>query len=163
MDSKIDASDRKIVELLQQDARIAHAEIGRRIHLSQPAVSERIRRLEASGVIGGYRAYVDPARLGYTITAMIRLRAGPGRPFERYVQERDEIVECHTLTGDDCAMLRVLATDVGHLRQIVDELNRFGSTSTAIVLCTQVAHKPVRTATKSGNSAGNGAGNGGGI
>ena len=144
MNTKVDHHDRKILELLQQDARVSHAEIGRRVHLSQPAVSERIKRLEAQGVIAGYRAWVDPAKLGYTITAMVRVQTQAGRPYEAFVRECPEIVECHTVTGDDCAVLRVLATGVQHLQRIVDALNRYGRTSTAIVLSTLVAHKPVR-------------------
>lgn len=106
-------------------------------------MSERIKRLEAQGVIAGYRAWVDPAKLGYTITAMIRVQAQAGRPYETFARERPEVIECLTVTGDDCAVLRVLATDVQHLQSIVDALNTYGRTSTAIVLSTQVAHKPV--------------------
>lgn len=144
MNAKVDQYDFRILELLQQDARISHAEIGRRVHLSQPAVSERIRRLEASGVISAYRAHVDPAKLGYTICAMIRVRADHHGDYERFVRERPEIVECRTVTGDDCAVMRVLATDVTHLQSLISALNRFGATSTAIVLSTEVDHKPVR-------------------
>lgn len=144
MNAKVDHYDRKILELLQQDARVSHAEIGRRVHLSQPAISERIKRLEAHGVIAGYRAWVDPAKLGYTIIAMIRVRAQAGRPYEAFARECPEIVECHTVTGDDCAVLRVLAADVHHLQRIIDALNTYGPTSTAIVLSTQVAHKPIQ-------------------
>jgi len=60
MNPKIDNFDRKILQILQQDARISHAEIGRQVHLSQPAVSERIKRLEAAQVIRSYRAEVNP-------------------------------------------------------------------------------------------------------
>jgi Lrp/AsnC family leucine-responsive transcriptional regulator len=123
---------------------MSHAEIGRRVHLSQPSVSERIKRLEGQGVIGGYRAWVDPAKLGYTITAMIRVQVQAGRPYEAFARERPEVIECVTVTGDDCAVLRVLATDVQHLQGIINALDSYGTTSTAIVLSTQVAHKPVR-------------------
>ena len=124
---------------------MAHSALGRVVHLSQPAVSERVKRLENAGVIQGYRADVDPAKLGYTITAMVRVQAERGRPYEKFVREAPEIVECRTVTGEDCAVLRVLATDVQHLQRIVEALNRFGKTSTSIVLSTQVAHKPVRS------------------
>ena len=143
MEIKFDAQDRKILELLQADARISHAALGRAVHLSQPAVAERVKRLETSGVITGYRAQIDPAKLGHTITAMIRVQTQQGRPYEAFVQKAPEIVECLTVTGEDCAVMRVLATDVGHLQRLIDALNRFGRTSTAIVLSTQVAHKAV--------------------
>ncbi|MDE2428726.1 MAG: Lrp/AsnC family transcriptional regulator [Burkholderiales bacterium] len=139
----MDNFDRKILQLLQQDARISHAEIGRQVHLSQPAVSERIKRLEAAEVIRAYRADINPKALGYQITAMIRLSTQQGRPYAQYVADRPEIIDCYTVTGEDGAVMRVLATDVEHLQRIINDLNVFGSTSTAIVLTTHVVGKPI--------------------
>jgi Lrp/AsnC family leucine-responsive transcriptional regulator len=141
MDSKIDNYDQKILALLQQDARISHAEIGRQIHLSQPSVSERIKRLESNGVIRGYHADVNPAVYGYQITSMIRLSTQQGRPYADLVANQPEIIDCYTVTGEDGAVMRVLATDVAHLQRLIDKLNRYGSTSTAIVLTTHVTGK----------------------
>ena len=147
MNSKIDQFDRKILLLLQQDARISHAQIGRQVHLSQPAVSERIKRLEAAQVIRGYRADINPMALGYQMTAMIRLSTQQGRPYADYVAACPEIIDCYTVTGEDGAVMRVLATDVEHLQRIINELNAYGSTSTAIVLTTHVAGKPISAPT----------------
>ena len=122
---------------------MSHAQIGRHIHLSQPSVSERIKRLESSGVILGYHAKVNPAALGYQMTAMIRLSTQQGRPYADMVTAQPEIIDCYTVTGEDGAVMRVLATDVAHLQRLIDKLNRFGSTSTAIVLTTHVAAKAV--------------------
>lgn len=143
MNQKIDNFDQKILQLLQQDARISHAEVGRQVHLSQPAVSERIKRLEAAGVIRGYRADINPKALGYQITAMIRISTQQGRPYAEFVAHCPEIIDCYTVTGEDGAVMRVLATDVEHLQRVINELNAFGSTSTAIVLTTHVAGKPI--------------------
>ncbi|MDO8177477.1 MAG: Lrp/AsnC family transcriptional regulator [Undibacterium sp.] len=143
MNQKIDNFDQKILQLLQQDARISHAEVGRQVHLSQPAVSERIKRLEAAGVIRGYRADINPKALGYQITAMIRISTQQGRPYAEFVARCPEIIDCYTVTGEDGAVMRVLATDVEHLQRVINELNAFGSTSTAIVLTTHVAGKPI--------------------
>lgn len=143
MNQKIDGFDQKILQLLQQDARMSHAEIGRQVHLSQPAVSERIKRLESAQVIRAYKADINPKALGYQITAMIRLSTQQGRPYAQYVAECPEIVDCYTVTGEDGAVMRVLATDVEHLQRIINELNSFGSTSTAIVLTTHVAGKAI--------------------
>lgn len=143
MNAKLDNFDQKILLLLQQDARMSHAEIGRQIHLSQPAVSERIKRLEAQNVIRAYRAEVDYRALGYHILAMIRLSTSQGRPYARFVAECPEIIDCYTVTGEDGAVMRVLATDVEHLQRIINDLNQFGSTSTAIVLTTHVAAKTI--------------------
>jgi Lrp/AsnC family leucine-responsive transcriptional regulator len=143
MNQKIDNFDQKILQLLQQDARISHAEVGRQVHLSQPAVSERIKRLEAANVIRGYRADINPKALGYHITAMIRISTQQGRPYAEFVARCPEIIDCYTVTGEDGAVMRVLATDVEHLQRVINELNAFGSTSTAIVLTTHVAGKPI--------------------
>ncbi len=143
MNTKIDSFDQKILALLQTDARMSHAEIGRQIHLSQPSVSERIKRLESSGVIRGYHADIDPAAFGYQMTAMIRLSTQQGRPYAELVAQQAEILDCYTVTGEDGAVMRVLATDVAHLQRLIDKLNRYGSTSTAIVLTTHVAGKAV--------------------
>ncbi|MFZ6675418.1 Lrp/AsnC family transcriptional regulator [Undibacterium sp. Rencai35W] len=143
MNPKIDNFDRKILQLLQQDARMSHAEIGRQVHLSQPAVSERIKRLESTQVIRSYRAEINPKALGYQITAMIRLSTQQGRPYAQYVADCPEIIDCYTVTGEDGAVMRVLATDVEHLQAIINELNAFGSTSTAIVLTTHVSGKTI--------------------
>lgn len=143
MNHKIDLYDQKILQLLQQDARASHAEIGRQVHLSQPAVSERIKRLEAAQVIRGYRAEINPKALGYNITAMIRLSTQQGRPYADFVAHCPEIIDCYTVTGEDGAVMRVLATDVEHLQRIIDQLNAFGSTSTAIVLTTHVVGKSI--------------------
>lgn len=143
MNPKLDNYDHKILQLLQEDARMSHAEIGRKVHLSQPAVSERIKRLEASQIIRGYKADINPKALGYDITAMIRVSTQQGRPYAHYVANCPEIVDCYTVTGEDGAVMRVLATDVEHLQRIINELNAFGSTSTAIVLTTHVAGKAI--------------------
>jgi Lrp/AsnC family leucine-responsive transcriptional regulator len=143
MNQKIDQYDKKILQLLQEDARMSHAEIGRQIHLSQPAVSERIKRLESSNIIRGYRADINPKALGYDITAMIRVSTQQGRPYAQYVADCPEIIDCYTVTGEDGAVMKVLATDVEHLQQIINALNAFGSTSTAIVLTTHVAGKVI--------------------
>ncbi|AZN35418.1 Lrp/AsnC family transcriptional regulator [Iodobacter ciconiae] len=143
MNPKIDLFDQKILQILQTDARISHAEIGRQVHLSQPAVSERIKRLESSNVIRGYRADINPKALGYQITAMIRLSTQQGRPYAQFVADCPEIIDCYTVTGEDGAVMRVLARDVEHLQRIIDELNVFGSTSTAIVLTTHVLGKSI--------------------
>ncbi len=143
MNQKIDVYDQKILQLLQEDARMSHAEIGRQVHLSQPAVSERIKRLESAQIIRAYRADINPKALGYDITAMIRVSTQQGRPYAKFVQECPEIIDCYTVTGEDGAVMRVLATDVEHLQRIINQLNAFGSTSTAIVLTTHVAGKSI--------------------
>lgn len=144
----LDSVDLRILAILQDDARVALAEIGRRIHLSQPAVAERVRRLEASGVIRGYGAQVSPAALGYSLQAIVRVMKEPFSPVEEWVKERPEVVECHTVTGDDCLVLKVLARDVAHLEQLLSGMKRHGRTSTSIILSSTIERRPVRPASE---------------
>ena len=99
--------------------------------------------MESSGVIEGYHAKVNPEAFGYHIVALIRISTQQGRPYVDFVTQQPEVVDCYTVTGEDGAILKVLATDVKHLQRIIDRLNKFGSTSTAIVLSIHVAGKPI--------------------
>ncbi|MDQ0024642.1 DNA-binding Lrp family transcriptional regulator [Variovorax paradoxus] len=97
----LDAHDTRILAELQADARLTMAELGRRVHLSQPAVTERVKKLEAAGVISGYRATVNLGKLGYGIRAIIRVgRADYARVVE-LVQQTPECVNAYNVTGDD--------------------------------------------------------------
>ena len=134
----LDTTDRAILALLQSNGRLGVTEIGRRVNLSQPAVSARIRRLEQTGVITGYRAVVDPARLGLNIQAVVRLRTTHGRIAAclEHFAATPEVTGVRRLTGEDCFLIDVHATDAGRLETVVDSIARFGPVTTSLVLRT---------------------------
>lgn len=135
MTETLDATDWAILTELQRDGRVAYTELARRVNLSASATKERVRRLEETGVITGYRAEVDPERVGYGVLAVVRLKY-PGtrhEPLRRLLGERQEVLECLRTTGDDCYVLKVAATSMGHLEELVDALADFGSTTTNLV------------------------------
>ncbi len=139
----LDLTDWKIVDALQQNARISFAELGRGIGLSTPATVERVRKLEDAGVILGYRAEIDPARIGLPITAFIRMSV-VGDVFTRItalIQEMPEVLECHRGTGADSFTIKVAVSNVAHLEALIDRLTPFGTTTTSIVLSTPVARR----------------------
>ncbi|WP_030952455.1 Lrp/AsnC family transcriptional regulator [Streptomyces sp. NRRL S-481] len=142
-----DALDRQILELLQTDGRIKLSELGRRVRLSPAAVTERVRRLEAAGVITGYGAQVVPARLGYGIQAFIRVNPHGGynlkHPRTLELIERPEIVEVHHVVGEDCWILKVAVRDTVHLEEILEEVSALGRTTTSIVLTSPLERKPL--------------------
>lgn len=147
MKIELDTMDGKILEILQADARTTLAEIGRRIHMSQPAVAERVKRMETAGVITGYHARVDPAALGYGITAYIRVaRRAHETPVQVVAANVPEIVECHSITGDDCSIVKVVATSVAQLEKVIVELTRCGVTSTSLVLSSYIERKAIKPA-----------------
>lgn len=145
MKLELDAMDGKILDILQADARTTLAEIGRRIHMSQPAVAERVRRMEAAQVITGYHAHVAPAALGYPITAFIRVaKRIHETPLELVAAQLPEIVECHSITGDDCGVVKVVAASVGDLERVIMALTRCGVTSSSLILSSSIERKALK-------------------
>lgn len=135
MAESLDSTDWSILAELQRDGRLPLTELGRRVNLSSSAATERVRRLEAEGVITGYRAEVDLTKAGFAVLAVVRLKYPGSRhePLHRLLKERSEILECLRVTGEDCYTLKVAATTMRHLERLVDELAQFGSTTTSIV------------------------------
>lgn len=131
----LDDVDWAIINQLQQEARISLSELGRRVNLSSSATTERVRQLEAQGIIAGYRAVVDLGKVGYPVLAIVRLKYPGNRhqPLRELLAERREILECVRTTGDDCYTLKMAATSMEHLETLVDELAGFGSTTTSVV------------------------------
>ncbi|NTF40359.1 Lrp/AsnC family transcriptional regulator [Rhizobium rhizogenes] len=136
LEKGLDPTDMSIIEILQQDGRISVSELGRRVGLSQPAASERLKRLEERGVIAGYRAVIDPAAVGLGMMAVIRLRTSHEhiRPCLKQFSEMPEIIEVLRLTGEDCFLLKVLVPTAENLETIVDSIARHGAVTTSLVL-----------------------------
>ncbi|TDD52688.1 Lrp/AsnC family transcriptional regulator [Kribbella antibiotica] len=147
MTETLDAIDWAVLTELQTDARLSLSELGRRVNLSASATTERVRRLESIGVITGYRAEIDLAKVGYPVLAVVRLKY-PGNkhePLKRLLAERGEFLECLRTTGDDCYTLKVAATSMAHLEELINELTEFGSTTTNLVYSqTQAYRAPTR-------------------
>ena len=144
-EAPLDAIDRRIVAELQAAPRLRVAELARRIGLSGPAVADRLRRLEGSGTIAGYRADVDPAALGYAFGAIVRVRPAPRQiaKVADAARATPEVVECHRITGEDCFFVKVHVRDVAHLEEVIDRFTPFGQTTTSIVQSSPVPGRGV--------------------
>ncbi|EFQ22815.1 Lrp/AsnC family transcriptional regulator [Aminomonas paucivorans] len=142
-DKLLDDIGRQILRALQEDARISFSELGRRVGLSSPAVAERVRRMEEGGVIQGYRAMVSYERLGFPITAFIRVSTPASRMHEAdlIAEKIPEVLECHHLTGTDCLILKVVVSSVGHLEEVINQMGHYGQTTTSIVLSSPVTSR----------------------
>ena len=139
----MDVVDQRIVQRLQEDARATQLELAREVGLSQPAVAERIRKLEERGVITGYTAKVDATRLGKDITAFIGVGIEHPKFFEgftRKVKGLDEVLECHRVAGEDSYLLKVKTKNTRSLDRLLVEVLRtlpgVTRTHTTIVLAT---------------------------
>jgi Lrp/AsnC family leucine-responsive transcriptional regulator len=132
---RLDATDRKIISELTRDGRVSLAELGRRVSLSSPAVAERVQRLERAGVITGYRAEIDPRRLGYQLTAIVRIKPAPGQlpRIPELAAEIPQIGECHRITGEDCFYLKVYLRSIDQLSGLLDRFLVYGETTTSLI------------------------------
>ncbi|NLV81680.1 MAG: Lrp/AsnC family transcriptional regulator [Synergistaceae bacterium] len=145
----LDDIGRQILKILQEEGRISFNELGRRVGLSSPAVAERVRRMEDSGIILAYRAVVDHARVGYPIMAFIRLALPVAHlsQADELAKAIPEVLECHHLTGSDGVILKVAVSSVGHLEDVISQMGTCGMTTTSIVLSSPVSGRPL-SATK---------------
>lgn len=137
----LDTYDTRILAELQADARLTLAELGRRVHLSQPAVAERVRKLEAAGVITGYRATVNLAALGYGIRALVRVGRADYVRMSQLVDSLAEVVNAWNVTGEDSWMMEIAVTDVAHLDRVISQMCLLAETSTSIILKTLRQHQ----------------------
>ena len=135
----------KILEALQQNARISFAELGRRVGLSTPAAAERVRRLEEAGIITGYHAALNMARLGVPIHVIVHLTIHGGDiQVSRTVAQVKlfpEISRCHRITGAESFLIEADVVSIRHLEALIDKLNVLGATSTSTVLSSPVKRR----------------------
>ncbi|OIV36423.1 ArsR family transcriptional regulator [Mangrovactinospora gilvigrisea] len=143
MDSPVpalDAVDRRLLALLQENGRAGYAELARAVSMSPSAVTERVRRLEETGVITGYGARVDPERLGRPVLAIVRLAYPTShyKPFHDLMAVVPEVVEAHHVTGEDCFVLKVRARSMADLESLVGRIGTLGRVRTSVVYSTPV-------------------------
>ena len=138
----MDATDRKIVTLLRENARRSFKDIGKHVHLSAPAVKRRVDRLEREGVLRGYTAVVDPAAFGWHTEAFVDLYCDgrmPGEVIKRAVRRESAVVSAHTVAGEASAMLHVMAADTRDLERTLERIRKVEGvdrTVTEVVLST---------------------------
>lgn len=141
----MDKIDLKIIELLQKNARYPLKYLAEEVFLSTPAVSARIEKLEQSGIITGYSAYVDPLKLGYNIKAFINLEMTPKQKAEFYpfIAQCPNVLECNCVTGKYSMLIKVAYHTTLELDAFIGELQKFGNTETQIVFSTAVEHRGI--------------------
>lgn len=140
----IDSYDKKILALLQADARLTMAELGRQVNLSQPAVTERVRKLEAAQIITGYHAQVSAEALGFGIRALLRVGRCDFARMKKLIEKTPEIRRAHNITGEDSWSIEITVRDVAHLDAVISKFCELNETATAIVLKTLISNAPIK-------------------
>ncbi|UYM04506.1 Lrp/AsnC family transcriptional regulator [Solicola gregarius] len=142
---EVDGINRHILELLDEDPRLSTSELARRIGMSAPAVRERVRRLEESGVIRGYRLDIDPAAVGLPVAAWVRIRPGPGQlpKIAELAARTPEVSECHRISGEDCFLLKVHVPSIESLEDVLDRFLVHGQTTSSFIVSTPVQPRSI--------------------
>ena len=140
----MDAIDQAILTQLHQDARISLKELGERVGLSSPSVSERLRRLEERGVVRAFTVDIEPRALGYQLQAIVRIRPLPGQlaAVEPLIRDTPEFCECDKVTGDDCFVARVYVRSIEQLDSVLDRIADKAQTNTAVVKAQTIRRRP---------------------
>jgi Lrp/AsnC family leucine-responsive transcriptional regulator len=136
-----DAVDAKILAALSDNSRVTMSELAHRAEMSAPSVTERVRRLEATGIIRSFTISVDPKALGYTLEAIVRIKPRPGQlhQVERLIERERRFISCDKITGDDCFIARVSLVSIDELDTILKALHERAETNTAIVKSSPIA------------------------
>lgn len=132
----MDKYDRMLLSALMENGRASYAELARKVNLSAPAVAERVAKLESNGVITGYQATVDLAKVGLPIQCLIELRLtqhGNQKAYDELL-EIPQLTECYRVTGDACVIMRGAVASMIELEALINRVARFGSSKTSIVL-----------------------------
>ncbi len=145
MKDSLDPIDCKLLACLQEDARLSFRALGRRVELSQPAVADRVRRLENTGVLTGYSGRIDRAAAGLPITAFLRVRCTTDKfkAVQRLACDLPTVLECHHVTGEDCFLVKVTAAAMPDLEATIERFREHGETVSSVVLSTVAEDKPI--------------------
>jgi Lrp/AsnC family transcriptional regulator, leucine-responsive regulatory protein len=145
MADTLDDTNWAILQMLQENARLSYAELGKRVGLTAPAAAERVRKLEEAGIITGYHADLDLRAIGLPIRVFIQL----GQVHERFrdvialVDDMPEVLACYRITGEDCFIIEAAVTSTEHLLVLLEQLTKYGQTKTSIVLAVPVQRRDI--------------------
>lgn len=145
MKQQLDSVDRKILHILQKNARTSLKDIASQVYLSSPATSARIDKLEREGYILGYHMCVNKEKLGNRIRAFVNVEILPGKreAFLELARGCNNVIECSCITGDDAMLLEVAYSSTRELESFVSQARRFGKTQTQIVFSTVIEHREI--------------------
>jgi len=136
----LDASDKKIIEVLNANGRITMKELASELKLSAPAVAERVKRLESAGIITGYKAIIDRKKLGHNIMVFVNLDIPASRynEFQEFADRSPEISEFYYVTGQHSLIVKAFVDSTEHLADLLERVQIFGQTETYVVMYSNI-------------------------
>ncbi len=139
----MDEADQRIIGILVDNARVSLKELSQRIGLSSPSTAERLRRIEARGILKSFTIDLDPKALGYSLQVIVRINPLPGalHLVEQAIRDTPEFIECDKVTGEDCFIGRLWVRSVEHLDHVLDRISERARTNTAIIKATPVKRR----------------------
>jgi Lrp/AsnC family leucine-responsive transcriptional regulator len=140
---QLDETDREIIKALTENGRASMKSIGDRVGMSSPSVSDRLLKIEDAGAIRGYSAVIDCRAFGYNIVAQLRISAkfGEAQRIAKLLVDTAAVVEADHVSGQDCFLARVVASDTQALQTVVDRFQPFAAVDTAILLSSIVTKR----------------------
>lgn len=142
---KLDQIDRKVLEILQSNAKITNAQLSKEIGLSPAPTLERVKKLEQSGIIKSYHAQLDPEKVGLGVTTFVQVslvghKKNTTESFVANINAIDEVIECHHITGTGDFLLKVISKDISSYQRLmlekINEIEEVASTQTMVILST---------------------------
>lgn len=130
----MDQIDKKIVELLQSNAKISMKDLAEAVHLSSPSVTERVRKLEEQQIIEGYHAHVSLKKLNRPISALILFKTKDCKLLANFCYNHPDVIECYRVAGEISYIVKIATHSVESLEQFIDDTMQYGTPSTNIVL-----------------------------
>ncbi|MCU6795554.1 Lrp/AsnC family transcriptional regulator [Paenibacillus sp. WQ 127069] len=147
----MDQVDKQILFHLQNQARISMTELGKSVNLSQPAVTERVRRMEEKGIIEEYRTIISPEKTGKQAAAYFLFQTRECDSFLEFVRTSPHVAECHRISGEHNYLLKVMTDSIRSLEQFGNDCNKYGTYTILIVMSSPVDHKPFIPAVEESN------------
>jgi Lrp/AsnC family leucine-responsive transcriptional regulator len=131
----LDQTDVQMIRILKRDARLSMRELARRVHLSAPSVSDRIKKLEEEGIVTGYTVKIDRKALGFTVDCLVEvtLRNGDNHRFTAFVRNCPNVIRCYCVAGRACYMMLLTAPSLADIEHLIHEMAPFANTVTNII------------------------------
>ncbi len=141
----MDHIDRKLLRLLQENARYSLKQLSEKVYLSSPAVAARIDKLEREGVITGYHANANLDKMGYHITVFINIEMAPKQKpgFVEFIQDIPNVLECNIVSGSYTMLIKAAFPSTADLDKFISQVQKFGATETHIVFSTPVPSRGI--------------------